>query len=76
MNINEQVEYLMQGTEYGDEQLKKNMADELRSRLITCQRKDVLCAFIAVSTPVPPISTWVTPFQCERCASFRNWVTR
>lgn len=49
MNINEQVEYLMQGTEYGDEQLKKNMADELRSRLITCQKEGrplrVYCGF-------------------------------
>ena len=49
MNINEQVEYLMQGTEYGDEQLKKNMADELRSRLIACQKEGrplrVYCGF-------------------------------
>jgi len=27
MNIKEQVEYLMQGTEYGDQNLKQNMAD-------------------------------------------------
>lgn len=49
MNINEQVEYLMQGTEYGDEQLKQNMADELRSRLIACQKEGrplrVYCGF-------------------------------
>lgn len=49
MNINEQVEYLMQGTEYGDEQLKKNMADELRNRLIQCQQEGrplrVYCGF-------------------------------
>ena len=49
MNINEQVEYLMQGTEYGDEQLKKNMADELRSRLVACQKEGrplrVYCGF-------------------------------
>ncbi len=49
MNIDEQVEYLMQGTEYGDEQLKKNMADELRSRLIACQKEGrplrVYCGF-------------------------------
>jgi len=31
--IDEQVAVLMQGTEYGDEQLQKNMADELRARL-------------------------------------------
>lgn len=49
MNINEQVEYLMQGTEYGDEQLKRNMADELRNRLIQCQQEGrplrVYCGF-------------------------------
>jgi tyrosyl-tRNA synthetase len=49
MNVNEQVEYLMQGTEYGDEKLKQNMADELRARLITCQKEGrplrVYCGF-------------------------------
>ncbi len=34
MNIDRQVEYLMQGTHYGDETLKQNMADELRQRLV------------------------------------------
>ncbi len=49
MNIDEQVEYFMQGTEYGDEKLKKNMADELRARLISCQKEGrplrVYCGF-------------------------------
>ena len=49
MNVNEQVEYLMQGTEYGDEKLKQNMADELRTRLISCEREGrplrVYCGF-------------------------------
>lgn len=49
MNINEQVEYLMQGTEYGDETLKQKMADELRIRLQTCQKEGrvlrVYCGF-------------------------------
>lgn len=49
MNINEQVEYLMQGTEYGDETLKKKMADELRIRLQTCEKEGrvlrVYCGF-------------------------------
>lgn len=49
MNVNEQVEYLMQGTEYGDEKLKQNMADELRARLILCQKEGrplrVYCGF-------------------------------
>ncbi len=37
MTIDEQVEYLMRGTEYGDEALKQVMADELRQRLIEAE---------------------------------------
>jgi tyrosyl-tRNA synthetase len=33
MNIADQVAYLMQGTEYGDENLHQTMASELRERL-------------------------------------------
>jgi tyrosyl-tRNA synthetase len=39
MNIDEQVELLMQGTEYGDEALKNAMAAELRQRLIESARE-------------------------------------
>ena len=39
MNIEEQVELLMQGTEYGDEELKKAMTNELRQRLIDAQKE-------------------------------------
>ena len=39
MNIDEQVEYLMQGTQYGDEILKRNMAAELRERLIEAEKE-------------------------------------
>ncbi len=49
MNINEQVDLLMQGTEYGDEKLKQTMADELRDRLILCEKEGrplrVYCGF-------------------------------
>lgn len=49
MNIKEQVEYLMQGTEYGDDNLKQNMADELTARLLICQKEGrplrVYCGF-------------------------------
>lgn len=38
MNIDEQVQYLMQGTEYGDESLKKAMAAELKERLILSEK--------------------------------------
>jgi tyrosyl-tRNA synthetase len=40
MNIEEQVAYLMQGTEYGDEGLKNAMENELRQRLIEAQQED------------------------------------
>ena len=39
MNIDEQVELLMQGTEYGDVELKKAMTAELRARLIETQKE-------------------------------------
>lgn len=39
MNIDEQVELLMQGTEYGDEELKKVMTSELRARLNESQKE-------------------------------------
>ena len=49
MKINEQVEYLMQGTEYGDDTLKQKMAEELRNRLLSCQKEGrvlrVYCGF-------------------------------
>jgi tyrosyl-tRNA synthetase len=37
MNIDEQVALLMQGTEYGDDNLTKDMAGELRQRLLEAQ---------------------------------------
>jgi tyrosyl-tRNA synthetase len=49
MNIEDQVALLMQGTEYGDEQLKYNMANELRQRLIEAEKEHrplrVYCGF-------------------------------
>jgi tyrosyl-tRNA synthetase len=49
MTIDEQVEYLMQGTEYGDDELKKAMAGELRQRLIEAEKEKrplrIYCGF-------------------------------
>ncbi|HUF37217.1 MAG TPA: tyrosine--tRNA ligase [Anaerolineales bacterium] len=49
MDIDQQVEYLMQGTHYGDDTLKANMAGELRLRLIEAQNRGrplrVYCGF-------------------------------
>lgn len=39
MKVNEQVEILMQGTEYGDEGLRKTMETELRQRLIEAEKE-------------------------------------
>lgn len=39
MNIEEQVAYLMRGTEYGDDNLKQAMAAELHDRLIEAQQE-------------------------------------
>jgi tyrosyl-tRNA synthetase len=54
MNIEEQVELLMQGTEYGDEELKKAMTAELRERLIEAEKEQrplrVYCGYDPTST--------------------------
>jgi len=39
MSIDEQVEFLMQGTEYGDDALKQAMKNELRQRLIEAKQE-------------------------------------
>jgi tyrosyl-tRNA synthetase len=54
VNIEEQVELLMQGTEYGDEELKKAMTNELRQRLLDAQKENrplrVYCGYDPTST--------------------------
>src|SRR5512142_909772 len=54
MNIDEQVDLLMQGTEYGDEALKNAMAAELRQRLLDSQKEGrplrVYCGYDPTST--------------------------
>lgn len=54
MNIDEQVELLMLGTEYGDEDLKKAMTAELRERLLMAQKEGrplrVYCGYDPTST--------------------------
>ena len=54
MNIEEQVEILMQGTEYGDEDLKKAMTIELRARLLLAEKENrplrVYCGYDPTST--------------------------
>ncbi|MFN2121258.1 MAG: tyrosine--tRNA ligase [Anaerolineales bacterium] len=54
MDINEQVDLLMQGTDYGDEDLRKAMARDLRERLVQCQAEGralrVYCGYDPTST--------------------------
>ncbi|MEO8358326.1 MAG: tyrosine--tRNA ligase [Chloroflexota bacterium] len=54
MNIEEQVELLMLGTEYGDEDLKKAMTNELRQRLMDAEKEArplrVYCGYDPTST--------------------------
>jgi len=54
MNIDDQVALLMQGAEYGDEELKKNMAAELRNRLLEGEKEKrplrVYCGYDPTST--------------------------
>ena len=54
MNIEEQVQLLMQGTEYGDEELKQAMANELRQRLMDAEKEGrplrVYCGYDPTST--------------------------
>jgi len=45
MNLDEQVALLMQGTDYGDETLKANMARELRERLAEGRPLRVYCGY-------------------------------
>jgi len=49
MSIDEQVAYLMQGADYGDDQVKKAMSDELKERLLEAKREKrplkVYCGF-------------------------------
>jgi tyrosyl-tRNA synthetase len=54
MNVDEQLELLMQGTEYGDSALKEAMSAELRARLLDSQRQGqplrVYCGYDPTST--------------------------
>jgi len=54
MDIDDQVELLMQGTDYGDVDLRKAMARDLRERLSSCQQEGrplrVYCGYDPTST--------------------------
>ncbi|MFO3797499.1 MAG: tyrosine--tRNA ligase, partial [Anaerolineales bacterium] len=50
MDIDEQVEWLMQGTEYGDEEIAQAMRRELRERLLEGRPLRVYCGYDPTST--------------------------
>lgn len=72
MNIDEQVEYLMRGTEYGDEDLKQSMKNELRQRLIEAKKEDrplrVYCGY----DPTKPDLTLGHTITMRKLAQFQE----
>ena len=59
MDLRAQVDLLMQGTEYGDGELKQAMADELFERLKEAEAEGrklrVYCGYDPTSTDLHPI---------------------
>ncbi len=76
LTLDDQVALLMQGTEFGDDTLAKNMARELRARLEKSMPAATRSRSIAATTRAHPICIWATPSPCASCASFRSWGTR
>jgi tyrosyl-tRNA synthetase len=72
MSIDEQVEYLMQGTEYGDEALKQAMRNELHQRLIEAKREErplrVYCGY----DPTKPDLTLGHTITMRKLAQFQE----
>ncbi len=72
MSIDEQVEYLMQGTEYGDDELKQAMKNELRQRLIEAHQEGrplrVYCGY----DPTKPDLTLGHTITMRKLAQFQE----
>ncbi len=72
MGIDEQVEYLMRGTEYGDEDLKQAMKNELRQRLIEAAQENrplrVYCGY----DPTKPDLTLGHTITMRKLAQFQE----
>jgi tyrosyl-tRNA synthetase len=72
MSIDEQVEYLMRGTEYGDEDLKRAMANELRQRLLEAKQEGrplrVYCGY----DPTKPDLTLGHTITMRKLAQFQE----
>jgi tyrosyl-tRNA synthetase len=72
MSVDEQVEYLMRGTEYGDEELKQAMKTELRQRLIEAKQEGrplrVYCGY----DPTKPDLTLGHTITMRKLAQFQE----
>ncbi|NJD60557.1 MAG: tyrosine--tRNA ligase [Anaerolineales bacterium] len=72
MCIDEQVEYLMRGTEYGDEDLKQAMKNELRQRLLEAKQEErplrVYCGY----DPTKPDLTLGHTITMRKLAQFQE----
>ena len=72
MSIDEQVEYLMQGTEYGDDDLKQAMTNELRQRLLEARQEGrplrVYCGY----DPTKPDLTLGHTITMRKLAQFQE----
>ena len=72
MSIDEQVEYLMRGTEYGDEELKQAMRTELRQRLVEARQEGrplrVYCGY----DPTKPDLTLGHTITMRKLAQFQE----
>ncbi len=72
MNIDQQVEYLMRGTEYGDEELKQAMKTELRQRLLEAKQEGrplrVYCGY----DPTKPDLTLGHTITMRKLAQFQE----
>lgn len=72
--IDEQVEILMSGTEYGDPQIRENMKRDLRERLLESEKPGDRCVSTAATTRARLICIWDIPSPCGSCASSRTSV--
>src|SRR4030043_8521 len=72
MSVDEQVEFLMQGTDYGDDALKQSMQNELRQRLIEAKQEGrplrVYCGY----DPTKPDLTLGHTITMRKLAQFQE----
>jgi tyrosyl-tRNA synthetase len=72
MTIDEQVTYLMQGTDYGDKDIQQSMAEELKERLVEAKKEErplrVYCGY----DPTKPDLTLGHTITMRKLAQFQE----